>query len=78
MMSSNLLNAVIVVDVPETFRPQRPWDVPPRILGGQLFAEHVILDAALDFAQCFNKRAMRLNLAERQWALVVRNFPNWG
>jgi len=71
-MPTNLRQAVLVVDVPESFQPQRPWELPPTIASGELFIKNVTLDSATGFAQCYNKRAMQLHLAERKWALVVR------
>jgi len=71
-MPTNLRQAVLVVDVPETFQPRRPWELPPTIAGGELFIKNVTLDMATGFAQCYNKRAIQLHVAERKWALVIR------
>ena len=65
-------NAVYLVTVPEEFRPERPWELPAQILGGELYVKNIILGHALGFAGAFNKRAMELGLPDRKWAIPVR------
>jgi hypothetical protein len=65
-------NAVYVVTVPESFRPERPWTFPDQISAGELYAKNLAMVHALGFVRTFNKRQLALNFAEHRWAIVVK------
>jgi hypothetical protein len=66
-------NAVYVVTVPETFRPQRPWDLPPQTSDGELWAKNVTLSEARDFVRVFNKRQLLRGLTDHKWAMAIKH-----
>ena len=64
-------NAVYIVTVSESFRPQRPWDFPDLASAGELYARNITLCEAKDFCRVFNRRQMATGLVERKWALAI-------
>jgi hypothetical protein len=66
-------NAVYLITVPDDFRPQRPWELPPGIVAGELYAKNLAMAHALGFVRCFNKRQMDLGLPDRRWAIAIHH-----
>ena len=69
--------AVYLVSVPETFRPQRPWDLPPVAWDLDLHAKNLPMPDALGFARAFNKARVQASQAGQpigQWAIVAKHL----
>jgi hypothetical protein len=70
---SNTKCAVYIVTLPEGFDPTAPWDLPPRILAGEILNRRLsTLYNVLGFARLFNTRQIESGLADRRWAIPVR------
>lgn len=71
----NEKQAVFMVAVPTTWRPQRPWDWPPSIQG-DIFARNLRAGEAAIFARIHNEAAMRRHHDTGepigQWAMVAK------
>ena len=46
-----------LVTIPETFKPQRPWDLPEVTTGAELYAKNLCLGEAQDFCRLFPPRS---------------------
>jgi len=66
-------NAVYLVTVPETFQPERPWDLPDQVVEAELYAKNLALVHVLGFCRTFNSRQLRLGLPDRKWALAIKH-----
>lgn len=65
--------AVYIGVLPEGFKPQRPWDVPPAFTSVELFEKNVNDDHARGFVRTFNKRQLAENLPGRKWAFWMKH-----
>ncbi|MCX7429021.1 MAG: hypothetical protein NTW96_25765 [Planctomycetia bacterium] len=70
--------AVYIGTLPETFKPQRVWDVPPSLTSVELYAKNLSMEQAAGFARTFNKAQMELPPPGRRWALVVKHLKTRG
>jgi len=65
-------NAVLICQVPENWRPEYPWQLPPSIVGATLYAKNLSLTNAMGFCNSHNLRQLQIDCREHVWALVVR------
>jgi hypothetical protein len=71
-------NAVLLCRVPDTFKPNRPHDLPAAIVGAQLYARNLSGTDAAGFCHTYNKAQLAAGLADRKWALrVTANRVCW-
>ncbi len=69
--------SVFMVRVPDTWKPQRPWSVPPCFSEGRLLAGNLSMRQALGFARTHNKAALAAyQRGDRTmpWAIVSRHL----
>ena len=64
---------VMIGVLPEDWKPQRPWDIPPKLTALEVFVKNVSPTHAAGFTRAFNKRQLDNGLPERKWALYVRH-----
>jgi hypothetical protein len=64
---------VMIGILPEGWKPQRPWDIPPRLDSVEVYVRNVSSGHAAGFVRAFNKRQLGLGLPDRKWALYVRH-----
>jgi len=77
MSRRNGRQAVYLVTTAADFRPQRPWDLPPRILSAELHSKNLAMYQAQGFARVFN--AKQLTASQRgswdcKWAIVAKHI----
>lgn len=77
MSRSNEKQAVMIGTLPEGFKPQRPWDIPPAIDSCEVFAKNLTMTQALGFIRVFNKRQIETGLTDRKWAMAIRHGKPW-
>jgi hypothetical protein len=64
--------AVLIVELPEGVKPQRPHELPERFLAGHVYAKNLGLGHVLGFVLTFNKHQLATGLVDRHWALAVQ------
>jgi len=64
-------HCVLIAVVPEDFRPETPWEIPPRILSAEVADVHSTLNQAIAAARHFNRQQLDAGSADRRWALVA-------
>ncbi len=70
--------SVMIIQLPEDFKPQRPWNMPPSFSGGELYATQLTHSGATRFANTFNKRQLQDGLPDRRWAIAVMSVRKPG
>ena len=65
---------MFIVTVPADWKPQRPWDVPPRFESGELHTKNLPMYQASGFCRVFNKRQLQENMPQRKWAIVSKHL----
>ena len=71
--------AVYIVTAPPDYKPQRPWDVLPSFLSGELYAKNLTMNAAHGIARTFNALALRDHCHgkwDRRWAIVSKHLKS--
>lgn len=69
--------AVFILTVAPTFKPQRPWDWPPEATSCVLHARNLPMPTAIGFCRTFNKAALQRSQRgdwDRKWAIVARHL----
>ena len=75
-MPSRGKQAVYVATLPDAYRPQRPWDVPPSFSQAELRAKNLTMSEAHGFARAFNKAQLAGGLVDRRWAFVLKHLKS--
>lgn len=70
--------SVLIVQLPEDFKPQRPWSMPPTFSGGELYATQLTHAGATGFANTFNTRQLQDGLPHRRWAIAIMSVRKPG
>jgi predicted nucleic acid-binding protein len=70
--------SVMIVQLPEGFKLQKPWTMPPTFSGGELYATKLTHAGATGFANTFNTRQLADGLPDRRWAIAVMSVQKPG
>jgi hypothetical protein len=73
MARSQGRQAVFIGVLPEGFKPQRPWDIPPGFASVELYAKNLPNHHAAGFVRTHNKKQLAEGLPGRRWAFWMKH-----
>ena len=73
-------NGVLIVTVPDDWKPQRFHNLPPAILSARYYARGNPIHISLEIAKAFNRARLQPGGWTGEWALMVRTLKTrgWG